>query len=213
MKCMYSDRDLPQRLDGSICRYNQDPVFVRYAGNNHLTLYHVFDPDSVIGTIKASDELLDISTPPLGYTQVNSSRVLYVTRVPYRVFKQGIYNENIRSNIIQNKTTTNLKLPSFRMTTKYFYNTMAMIYPSVHNVLETIKKADKYIELAISNDVALVYKPEVKSLLVYYKNEIVGWIPPSSIIGKEEPKVIIKNNDNAWIIELYLKCFNWEIKK
>lgn len=210
---MFSDRDLPQRLDGSICRYDQRPVYVRYAGHNCLTLYQVYDTEEAINTIKSSDELLDISTPPLGYTQVSDSRVLYITRMPFRVFKQGIYNENLRSNIIENKITKQSKIPQFRMCSRYFFNTMSMEYPSIDFVMKLIKSADKYIEIAVSNDVALVFKPEVKSLLVYYKNEIVGWIPPTSISGKETPKVMIKNNDNAWIIEMYLKSFNWEIKK
>lgn len=213
MKCMYSDRDLPQRLDGSICRYNGRPVYVRYAGHNSLALFEVYDTESIICNIKSSDELLDISTPPLGYTQVTDTRVMYATRMPYRVFKQGIYADNINFTMIDNKNTRNSKMPSTRMFSQYFFDTMSMNYPSVSDLMDKIRKAKVYTELAVSNDVALVYKPENNTLLVYYKNEIVGWIPPSCISGKEPPKVMIKNTDNAWIIELYLKDFNWDIKK
>lgn len=214
MKCMYSPRDLQQRLDSSFCRYNGMPVYVRYTGNggeDTLDVYTVSGNAELMGTIKANDDMLDISTPPLGYCQVSKNRVVYIQRKPFRMYKQGVTRDNISYAVVPNKNTRSLKIPTFKVLSAAFRDTMACVYPPISTVMKKISEAESYIELAISNDVAVVFKPEVKSVLVYFKNEVVAWIPPNSI--KSTPVVIVKDGPNAWVIEKLLSKFEWEVRK
>ncbi len=203
MRCKYPDRDLSQRLDQTICRYDEFPYYVRYAGKNTLYLYKIGDRNGqVVKSIDAKDEKFDVSSIPLGYFQVNKSRVAYASRRPNRMYKQGVSADNLQTTLI-------LGSSPMMMPTIYCQGFEDMIlnnYPDVDTAINTLRNKEQDTEVAISRDTALQWNSGLKLIFVYFKEEQVGWIVPDTKI------VIVKSYELAWIVSVHLSSFKWEVQ-
>lgn len=202
MRCKYSDKDLAQRLDHTICRYDGLPYAVRYAGKNELWLYSVpsrREGDPVL-RINSEDPRFDVSTVPLGYVQETDKMVIYAYRRPTRMYKQGMH-----ADACGGRTLTN-QVYSPTMFSKPFENMITGTYPSLENTLEKFKKVDdRDHEVAISRDIALRFTHVSKLVFIFYKNDEVGWMR----LGTNT--VVVPNTNKGWIISKYLSHFNWKI--
>lgn len=204
MKCKYPDRDLSQRLDSSVCRYKGIPYFVRYAGKNTLTLYDLCHPnEKAVMEIKSNDPYFDISTIPLGYYQVEKNRVVYITRRPYRRYKQGIDADMLNMfSLRENRSLGH----AFSIFHPGFRDMIMGDYPSVENALRDLRNSKVKMEMAISREAALEWVPELRVIHVFYKNTLVGWIPEGS------RTVIVPNGEMAWIVSQNLSSFSWKVE-
>ncbi len=205
MRSKYANKDLEARLHGTIIRYNNHPYFCRYNGSNSLILYHVNQTDSEFKTIKGNDVLLDISSVPLGYIQ-QGDKVAYLTRKPHRRYKQGIDDSALLWHTIDEEEGPQ-NFPRSLRGNLYTQATIDMIlgnYPALDKVMDI--KPDRAVEVAISRDVAVRYRPALQMWDVFLRRRCVGWVPPGT------RTVVVPSNDMGWVVSLYLTGFNWEVK-
>ena len=202
MRCKFPNKDLSQRLDSTICRYDGRPYYVRYRGDNLLDLQTLERQRSVL-TIKADDPLFDVSGIPLGYVQVTKENVCYVTRKASRIYKQGVTADTLVPHYM---TSTSELHARFSPYSQAFEDMIMERYPSLDSAIEMLRSSDTHREIAISRDVALKWNANLRLTYVYYKSQQVGFI----IEGTR--KVIIPSGDLSWIISTNLSGFNWEVE-
>lgn len=200
MRCKIPAADLSARLDNTICMYEGKPVHVRFEGGNLLNIRPLGSRENG-KIIPSDDDNFDVSSPPLGYIQ-SGSNVVYLTRRPSRIFKQGLCAETIHYATI-NKNP-NVRLPSF--------NSVGMAdmisgnYPNVDTAIEKLYRDGTDQEIAISRDVALKLNPKLRIIYVFYKNEEVGFM----IEGKK--RVLVPSLENSWVVSMFLSEYNWEVE-
>lgn len=202
MRCKYPDRDLSQRLDQTICRYENFPYFIRYAGAGTLHLYYLTkrggDP---VRTIDATDQKFDVSSVPLGYFQVTANRVAYATRRPHRMYKQGLSPDSV--------TMSYLPGSQAMMAGLYCQGMEDMIlgkYPDLDRAMRFLRESSQDTEIAISRDTALKWNSNLKLIFVYFKGDEVGWIAPGT------NTVIVKSYELGWVVSVHLSGFKWEVQ-
>jgi hypothetical protein len=79
--------DVSMRLQKTFVRYHGRPVMVHHISGFMLEAIDAIDDTRT--EVDANDEELDISSPPIGY--VNTGKLLYLSRAPYRRQRQGLY--------------------------------------------------------------------------------------------------------------------------
>jgi len=202
MRCKFSERDIPQRLDHTICRFKGFPYYVRSNGGKLLFLYRLNNTKGVQDhEISADDALFDVSTPPLGYCQASSGRVLYVTRRPNRIYKQGLSSDAVAARGLRGES------PGIQIRTKEFENMIVGVYPSLEATLKEFPKhKEEDWETAISRDIALKWRHKLEIIQVYYKNDDVGFM----LNGTNT--VIVPNSGMGWIVSRYLSQLNWQVQ-
>lgn len=208
MRSKYSDKDLRDRLEGTVCRYNEHPYYVAYGGGQTLLLSDMKNPgNKTLYKIVGSDPDLDISTIPLGYVQLNNTRVLYVERKPHRRFKQGVDPDSVRYSTIDGKSghEAGHVIHDLSFYSASVENMILDLYPNLDAVLST--KLDRDTEVAISREVALKYRKDLDMWEVYLQKEVVGYIPPGG-----SRTVIVPNNEMGWVVSLKLGMFSWEVQ-
>lgn len=204
MKCKFSERDISQRLDATVCRYRGHPYYVRYRDRNLLTLYTLDSGGKKeYLSIHPNDEDFDISTVPLGYMQFDPNTVVYLSRKPSRMWKQGLSPDGLQivfhnANIVRYANVT--------MLCSAFQNMVLDVYPSLNEALSELRRSEKDKEIAISRDIALKININLKLIYVYYKTEEVGWIVPDTNI------VMVPSSEMAWIVSKHLNGFTWEVR-
>ena len=202
MRCKYPNRDLVQRLDTSVCRYDGRAVYVRYAGDGDLlNLWYL--PTNRKG---ASDLTIharfDISTVPMGYMQIDNVSVAYALRRPGRIYKQGVSYDNVHFNMIDGKHVN--YNPSI-----YEDGFKCMVedkYPALKTVMSTMRKSSLAMQTAVSRDIALAWDPAMRLIYVYYKTDQVGFIVDNT------NTVIIPSSEKAWVVSKFLYGLDWEIQ-
>lgn len=205
MRCKFPERDLAQRLDATICRFRGLPVYVRVTGRG-LTLYSLpSGGKKALYEIRADDPEFDISTIPLGYVQIAPDIVVYTSRRPQRLYKQGLASESISWKFTNNNNNHRVPINFFNVA---FENMVLGAYPDLRDALHILRKSDTEKEVAISRDIALKYNPNLKIISVYFKGEDaeVGWIVPDTNI------VIVPSSEKGWIVSQNLVGFSWEIR-
>lgn len=206
MQCNIASLDLPARLNGTVCMYDNVPYFVGTEDSHRPIWIYLYDlmTKSLVHKIKPNDPLFDIATPPLGYLQIKKNRAVWSERIPHRQFRQGItlgvlhfefFNESFRMNIHS----------------EYFKNTMMKVYPTLPEVLKTAFKDPDLGEYSLSNDCALV-KSVAGIVKIYFKHEEVAF---SSVpkLKKKRPMIHVPSSTKSWITEKYLSKFDWDIAR
>lgn len=199
----FAERDYTLRLDGTICRYQGYPVVVRVNDGVTFNLYRMEDTQHIWKNINPRDEAFDVASIPLGYCQSNEN-VVYLSRKPLRKMKQGVDDKSMSYNLLPD--VVEKKGISYRdlIYSKNFTNMVIDKYPSLDSALDTLRKSEKPMSLAVSRDVAL-HVNKVKVVNVYYKNDLVGWLAPG------DRTVHVPNDPMGWIVSKYLRGFNWII--
>lgn len=205
MRCKYPEKDLAQRLDGTICRYDDFPYYVRYQARGTLHLYSLQSNGKKLALeVNPHDERLDISTVPLGFCQASENVVTYLSRRPNRLYKQGISSDSLSMRWIGSQKV------NFTYICGAFENMVMDKYPDLNDTLKVLRKSEVEKEVAISRDTALKWNPSLKLTFVYYKGtsqeDEVGWIIPDTNI------IVIPSSEKAWIVSKFLSYFSWEIR-
>lgn len=208
MRCKIPQADLVARLEGTVCMYKDVPYTVHVAGAT-LHLYE-FPGGEMKHQITPDDPDFDVATPPLGYSQVDSKTVVYLSRKPVRKFKQGL-----DVNTINVQYLNPIKNKGYKFNSICTRNTMIRKYRSLKAALGTFKEllaSDTFdqTEICISPDCALVLC-ENRMIKVYWINEEVGYLSNKDI-DSVRPVVYVPNSRKAWIISVYLQQFFYEIK-
>lgn len=205
MRCKFPERDLSQRLDSTVCRYKGFPYWVRCVNRGVISLYSLSSGGKkCLYEINPSDIDFDISTVPLGYVQITQDIVVYMSRRPNRLYKQGLsadacsYKFTPGNNFKVNATFFN----------QAFEKMVCGEYPDLRDVLHNLRKSEVEKEVAISRDIALKYNPNLKIIVIYFKGEDneVGWIVPDTNI------VIVPSSEKGWVVSNHLLGFSWEIR-
>jgi hypothetical protein len=157
----------------------------------------------VIMDVPYNDEKLDVSTVPLGYCQASEETVIYMSRRPTRMYKQGISGDSLTMRWIG--TGGHAKF-SFSYVSQPFEDMILGKYPSLNDAFLKLRKATTDREIAISRDTALKFNPNQGLIYVYFKGDEVGWIIPNTNI------IVIPSSDLAWIVTKHLNEFSWEIR-
>jgi len=210
MHCNIPFPDLPSRLEGTICMYIGEPFIVRTNGcleededgclTGTLHLYDMLDNGRHLATIDSRDPNFDIATPPLGYCQSHPKRVSYVTRKPWRKWKQGITWDGLYVEGINHGNDFHLYSNSAR-------EMMMQRYTPLQNTLEIIKMDNEYKERAVNNDVALQADNGVVN--VWFRNELVGYTPRLTL--GDDMTITVPNSRKAWVVNRYLSAFNFNV--
>lgn len=205
MRCVIPHADLNQRLNDTVCRYEGLAVRIKYHGGDLLDLCSV-GSGHLIKTIKSNDPGLDISGIPLGYVQITPGIVVYTSRRPLRIYKQGVSNDVIATRF----TTTGYPGVKFSIFSKPFEDMVNNRYPNLDAALKLLRKKynenDRYTEIAISRDIALKYNHEMQITHVFFRGDEVGFII------KDTRTVITPSTDKGWIISKHLGQFDWEVE-
>lgn len=204
MQCNIPEGDLPARLENTICLYKDIPYIVHTTP--HSTSLHLHDmvSGSLTHRIKSNDPDLDVATPPLGYCQYTPDRVVYITRRPHRRFQQGITYNGCYLEFMNKRDA------QFHFCSEPTRRMMQKEYPILKELFESIRYRPSYMELAVSNDVAL-QSDGTRIVKVFFRNEEVGFIPMSDI-KKDRATIVIPKSRKGWIVLRYLSEFNFDFK-
>jgi len=201
MRCLYdTERDLIDRLHGTICRYDEKAVRVTVFGKSELQLVDPVSGKEVV-RIRPNDELFDISSPEIGYLNLTGTPsvdgVYKLERNPYKKYRQGLYAECCSVYSIDGQASN--KISSGTMF-RYPIGLVSMIenrYPSFQEAVKSLFR-EEMKEVAISKDIALSMM-NTGLILIWCRGQDVAYlVPGSNSIG-------YKRDDTAWVIERMLK--------
>ena len=161
--------DVKLRLQGSLVRVNNTPVYVREVlGENQVAVYNCITGDNA--KVKVSD--LDLQPVQLGYT-ISDGDVLYVTRKPTRRYKQGLTSENM---VVRDVLTG--RLSKLRIDDEGLAKTVVGTYPTVEEAFQQCRNGKAIVpfsrEWAVAN-----YKEE---LCVMHKGNVVGYVGDDNVM-------------------------------
>lgn len=201
-------KDLIDRLDRTICRYDGKPVGVTIESAHSIQLWNVMKGwgQDCLGVIRPDDPKFDISSPELGYCNIYDKKdhivsAVYSMRVPYRRYKQGLCDSAIRWSDIKGSEDTYINGVGKFSQNRGFIESLSGVFPSLDDVLRDFHGSS----VAINQEVAL-QKIDSGMLLVYFKCRNVGWISPGN------KKITIPNSGFEWIITRYLKNMEFEVR-
>lgn len=202
MRNKIPQRDLNQRLHNTVNRYKGIPYYFVYTGGDSFEIRDLINGRGV-SIVNAYDPEIDISSPPLGYCQITEDHVVYVTRRPVRLYKQGLAAESLSFKFLS-AAGRNFRV---NMSSKPFHDMIIGSYQSVDVFFERIRKnPDVALEFAVSNQIALKYSPAIRLAYVYVNgDEQVGYILENTRTVK------VPSTDKAWIISSMMEGFNWTI--
>lgn len=190
MRNKYTGDDLSARLDGTILRYNGEPVQCHAVGeslelNDIVTGSHRF-------TIEPDDFLLDISSVPLGY--MNSARyqsAVYLKRQPFRRYKQGVVLDLLTAIPLATKAGM-FGVSTGHLRCVGFVNSIKNIFPDKDTAIDRLQKG-AVKSIAISREVAFLR--DGSTINVFIKEIPVG-VYSNGVV------TVPKETDNipSWII-------------
>ena len=194
MPCKYTlEKDLHDRLDNTLCRYNGKIVYVRTSGAT-LKLYDAHHMDGNYSSIYPDDPLFDISQIELGYFNKTGNNkehlcALFAKRNPNKRYKQGTSDNYIYSTQVDGQ-----KDHSYGVSTKSkdLLKALDGEFPS----LSSLTKAGSY---ALSLDVA-VKIDSLGAQTFYYRTVPVAIKIPGS------PLHILPDSTN-WVVHKILGGF------
>jgi hypothetical protein len=204
MRLDYLPNDFEARLNGGVAFYGTQPVIISTLGER-ITISN-FPSGEPIKEISKDDENLDISSPQLGYVNMNRN-CYFVYRRPARRYKQTLTHQSIDYFDPSADRREFTPGPDIRelFYSKNFASMLTDKYPPLDGVFAAFNsKTSKIKSRAISRDVALAID-SFGIIRVFYKMEEVGHINPGSTV------VQVPSGTLAWVISEYLKDFSWEI--
>jgi hypothetical protein len=209
MACLYeTEKDLVDRLGGTVCRYKGVPYVVHIEARTKINLLDLVSQKPVL-SIRPNDPDFDISSAEIGYinfrwtkTQLKysdtpndtSNKAYYLERVPFRRYRQGLCSDSLSGFHIDGKTSIN---PNALLFSDGFRDSQLGRFPSVR---EAIKLLEEEQQVAVGMDTAL-QKVDSGMILVWYRTKNIGWITP------DNPTITIARTADSWVHERVLKRF------
>lgn len=197
--------DAAKYLNQSLIRYKEEPCYILVHLHNTPdgpcymgSLYpdSSFAENKKIATVPLDCPDLDISSPPLGYANILNKRedkltVVYVSRIPYQMWKQGVTYNNCMIMTIDGKMSNTPAID-----TPGFFDSIKGIFPKFYDAIKVLEDG-KIGEIAISRDVA--FERRRSGLIsVYHKTREFGLIQ----FGSDGRPYIATNNELiGWAIK------------
>jgi len=131
--------DLQMRLDGTICMYDKEPVYVRLdmenADPNSVALYEMGKLSRYWKKVLVTADAFSLAPIPLGYANLYEN-CHYVSRIPERRQKQGICGQNLH-------VTNRHMLNSQWWTSKDFGDAIRGKFPDQRKALTRVENSDE----------------------------------------------------------------------
>ena len=158
-------RDASMRLDRTIVRYNDQPIYIHRV-NEHFRLeaHYLKTGDRVPEDALQEPEAFDFSPVLLGYANGVRCDATYVTRVPRRRWKQGLNAEAIKG------------MGGRDMAGPYLYKTIVNDYPTFSKALR--RSVDYNYATAFHRHYAVFNS----GTLVSYKRTVIGEVVDGKIV-------------------------------
>jgi hypothetical protein len=210
MPCAWdSEKDLIDRLQGTICRYDGVPYLISVESKKSLLLSDIVS-QKIVKTIDPSDPKFDVSSAEIGYINFRNNKpqkygksrevqtsnlVVYLQRIPSRRYRQGLNSGAVVSKTLDD----NGKSPG---PTDYFLlssglrDSLMGVYPTPSQGMGILKTLEEK-EIALSQSIALS-KMESGLILVYCRTVNIGWIAPG------DDRIVTPRNRNSWVYERML---------
>ncbi len=235
MPCKYNtEKDLYDRLNGTLCRYKGKIVVVLVEGLQ----VSIRDPlnNKFLKYILPNDPDFDLSSPEMGYMNLilpegknPKLRVFYAERTPRRQYRQGLCANNIGFGTLDGSAIREVmaQVPGFPESSWIGYPGFIQMleddYPTLDEAFyildvgyttakmsdpKTLEFVDTKVEvtvMAISKDTA-IQKTDSGVYQVWYKCDNVGWMAPGT------RTVNVKSSDIGWIVSKYLSLFSWKVE-
>lgn len=167
---MYEDveyKDLVQIFAESVIRWNKTPVYVKAVNRlNELVLQELGNKKEII--TKVSDELLDFTPVPLGMCNEGKD-AFYLTRIPYRQYKQGVCKQSLRIKFISKNYDELAADKLLTMKSQGLKECINGDYPTLQNAIEKIRGDEGVKAIAFSRQFALD-----GDFNIFFKTERVG---------------------------------------
>lgn len=200
MKCPWdTPNDIQRYLSGTVFRYKGHPYYFQFDGLSRFSYYALTDTDTRLGQVSYDDPDIDVEPLELGYYQ-GRDRVLRMERHPQKQWSQGLTKNNCTVWKLDGSRHADYNHP---LLNQGVVDMLTGNYPTLDEcfvILETKK------EVALSRDIALASTGKGYPYTVFYKGDIVGFIPPGT------RKVVVPNTAKAWIVSKFLAQFSWEIE-
>lgn len=207
------DKDIYDRLNGTIVSYDGEPYYLKCEGGyNQTYIYPLKDyPNAKKKKIDPLDEKLDIQSFELGYLNIDPKCPLNGNKTGYAVYLQRYpqkqYHQGIRPQTISclspidgreiDKGASYLGTPLWKMIKNEYPKAVEAIWMINSGTHESV---------ALSRDIVLV--AESSGLItVGWRRKNIGVMVPSM------NKVFLKNHEFVWILERILSRFQIEVEK
>lgn len=213
MPCLYdTEKDLQDRIGGTVCRYKGVPYWVQIESAKKINLLDLVTQKAVVVGISPSDPEFDISSAEVGYVNFKytpeqirymsnkslGNKVYYLERIPFRRFRQGLCGDSMTSYTIDGEPG----IPAANLlASKGFYESQVNSWPSIPVALAIFERGQE-TEIAIGIDTAL-HKIESGLALVYYRKKNIGWITP----GRRSFEIELSKSPDRWVYERVLSKY------
>lgn len=197
MKPKYLSQDLRQRLEGGIIFYNGLPHYVTQAradSSRPLHLVPITDMNGDSFSVSLDDDLLDVSSPKLGYVN-HRNNAYYLSRIPARRYKQSLCLNSLEIfSPSQNMSVYNAGTGAgnsnlardilFGLSTHHMFTDS---YPSSKGAIKLLQSGSVN-SVALSRNVA-VTRNDFGVCHVWYKNQNVGYLDGQGMIKVPEDEI------------------------
>lgn len=170
MDAYLNRQDAVMRLDGTICKFEDDPVYVEFHGEDDPHKVHIsyFDGSGRRSkTVKYTSPDFTYHPINLGYININNN-AYYLSRSPVRRQKQGLARDSIR--ILPHPRGLHGSFhyfPSIELS-----KTIKGDYPSLKKAIKSIERG-KVKGIAVDRDVAF-RESDMDLFSILFKERIVG---------------------------------------
>jgi len=201
--------DYNSRLHNSVVCYDGYPVNLQVLNQNEFTVSPIHTESKFSSkTIRPNDVKLDISTPDLGYFNIEPGGVkmaAYIERHPVRRWRQGLCSTNCSVHLLSGDAHGRRAREEIHpyLFTKGFEDMIQGRYPSVPEGLKSL--TDKKVNsVALSRNIAVSRKDDIFN--VWYKRDKVGYMSPGKNIVK------VPSEPMAYIVSKFLRELPWVVE-
>lgn len=174
--------DVRMRLHGTVVRYKNKPVQISASSSTELyvKVRKLTDPSGASyfkESVHSSDSDLDISSPPIGYMNLNGY-TFYVQRLPTRKQHQGLCGSVIVCYYESKESMDTIRAED-HIFGQEMSDVIENIYPSGIESLESMFRNSQIRSKAFHRRFALVHD-EVGLIKLKHMTKTIGWVAPKS---------------------------------
>lgn len=173
--------DVDLRLAGTLVKWKGSIYYCNCTPGTDEPRVNLYDPtnysNTVVVGLNPNDPELNVNDYTIGYFQYNLDRALFLSRVPLRQQKQGLYRSALYYTSVGSSKHDNLPQSVFQ--NKGFLSMLIGVYEPVSKSIEVLKKRGAEASRALSEDFAV--ERTTKGFVLYYRNTLIGDSEDASI--------------------------------
>lgn len=198
-------QDQQARFHNTILMYQGVPVAVTLIDGNTFSICGLHEGSPIKRKdIKCNDPNLDISTPPLGWMNIEVEKTeyaMYVVRQGLRKWQQGISGSNTKGYLLYRNALAPKNTRDY-LYSKAYDNAVRNIFLPLDICIKKIKTKNCE-SIAVSRDICLSKHGDL--VTVYYKMDEVAMFSPEDMV------VRVPKEENSWIVSKYLNSLSWKV--